>query len=250
MNRVPQEILVRIIEASLYNGTVAQYSRVSQAWKDCVEQLTLRSIKVRTDRLDKFTALVDGNNASRWAIIQRLRIIFVLPSLPNTDGCCIVVRQPDRQVDSAAFSVAVVNLFKVLADLTDRLPRDRALSLRFEQFQRLNDDQELGYGTNAGCCKIPGISRGEHSKRENREAYAQSGQFELLHGTKVPTLRGITSFEYVSMYDDKDLKATWILRILSRLPDVTTRSLSTSSDCEDGRLRGVDRKESMQHECV
>jgi hypothetical protein len=245
MNRVPQEILAQIIEDSLFKGTFAQYSSVSQAWKGCVERLTFRSVKVRTDRLDEFVALVDGKNASRWAIIQRIRIVFVLPSLPNTDGCCIVERRPDRQVDSASFSAAVVSLFKVLADLNDRLPRDRSLSLRFEQFRRRNDDQELGYVTNAGCKGIPKISRGKHSRRETREAYARSGQFELLHEREVPTVRCITSFEYLPMYDDKDLKDTWLPCIISRLPNVTTLSLSTSNAYENGRLRRIDRTESM-----
>lgn len=245
MNKLPAEILAEIIrECHADYIKIAQYSSISRAWKDPVERLTFRSLAVATDELDDFVALFDGDNIARWVYVTEIRVTFILHPLPNPEGCCAVVRKADRKTDSIVFSASVVNLFTVLSSLTARRAIERSFSICFNKLhRRATKHAALELAAGGTCWEIPGISRGEHSGRETREAQAVSGQFELLQDTSIPHVHGITSLEFTIGYDLESLRSTWIPEIVSKLLDLQLLRLSTLDKYAYGRLKRIQHKD-------
>ncbi|KAF1830452.1 hypothetical protein BDW02DRAFT_633609 [Decorospora gaudefroyi] len=248
MEKIPLEILANILEtfplvyaasasdisSTVYRRQLAQYTAVSRAWKALIERYTFKSLTITTNELDAFAALFSGENISRRAALTTLNVIFVLPKPQNALGCCPVVRTLDRQADSFEFSASVAKLFTILADLEARATEKPLLLLSFLGAYRLSEEQEPK-GTERVPCMPPYGKGRQHSRREVMEANALSGQFELVREEAVPTLQGITSFEFRGLWALSDLKPTWIPEIFRRLSGVQSLLLTTKDKYEDGR---------------
>ncbi|KAI8935005.1 hypothetical protein NX059_008671 [Plenodomus lindquistii] len=127
MNKLPPEILAQIVDdlpPAYIKGRpktdLARYSTISRSWQASVERITFRDISISSDELDALAMLYHGTNSSRRALLSCLSLAFVLPDLPNPTDCCAVVRPPDRDADSTAFSDSVAPLMQRLYGLRRR----------------------------------------------------------------------------------------------------------------------------------
>jgi hypothetical protein len=243
MNNLPPEILAQIINIVERDGHLAQYATISRAWKGSIERLTFQRIHITTDELEDFAVLFEGSNISRQACLAHLLVDFILPLPPNADGCCAVTSPPDREADSAAFSAAVFKLFTIIAEITARAIEKRTFSLCFQNAWRRTkpEGQQLSWRT----CQLESPVPGKHSERQIRKAEARSGQFELLHADKLPTLRGITTFNYSELFDLDKLKFTGVPQLVARLPDIEILRLRTTDQYRHGRLKRIEHKECL-----
>jgi hypothetical protein len=257
MDTLPPEILAQIVDsvAEVHDWTksyrwgkcgaqFAQYSSISRAWKTAIEQITFKEFTITTDEMDAFAALFSGNKISRMVNLTLLSVVFILPSPPNALGCCPVVRIPDREADSAAFSASVVKLFTILADLAARAAGQPSIFLSFYKARRPSKYQGPKF-TAWMPCQPPGGGPQNHSRREILEAKAVSGQFQLMYEDCVPNVRGITTFECLGFDDLEDLKPTWIPRLIGRLLDLEVLLLRAEDLYDAGR-----RERIVQRECM
>lgn len=246
MDTLPAEILAQIVDSLPWEKAFpwGHYSPISRAWKAAIERLTFRRLTIRTNDLNTFAALFTGENISRRAYVEVLIILFMLPILPNATGCCPVDQPPDREADSIAFSTSVAKLFTILGDLQARATETQPVTLSFQTGYRLTepDGSEV---TKWKQCRDPFDMQITHYRREIREARALSGQFELLRGTIVPILHGITTFEFRGNYDLSDLKPTSFPGIVARLPDLERLFLCTNDNYDSGRRIRIANRECM-----
>ncbi|ORY14933.1 hypothetical protein BCR34DRAFT_559709 [Clohesyomyces aquaticus] len=152
MDSVPPEIRARIVQHLLKHTTwkrvrLAQYASISRNWNTSIDQHTFRTIYLETTELDMFTALFEGDNISRRAILRSVNVESVSPALQDSVGCCDVERTPDQRADSASFSGSVVELFSVLSRLASRAAGMSPLSLVFNDIYRITRSQEPRRGT-------------------------------------------------------------------------------------------------------
>jgi hypothetical protein len=244
MDSLPSEILAQIIGIVRTDGNLARYSTISRAWKASIERLTFQRITITTDELDEFAVLFEGDDISRQACLAHLFVDFILPLPPNADGCCAVVSPPDREADSTAFSTSVFQLFTILAGIASRAIEKRPFSLCFQKGYRRLKPGGLQYSWSSCWSKL-GISRGEHSERKLEKAEARSGKFELLQPDNLPTLPGVTTFDYSELVDLQNLKFTCIPHIIARLPDINILRLRTTDQYRYGRLKRIEHKECL-----
>lgn len=246
MEKLPPEILAEIINnlpgkehpgywLNKHKKDLARYSSISRAWNASIERLTFRSLTVETDELDNFAALYSGDKISRRTHLRYLNINIVLPIPPNEMGCCPFSQPPDRQADSVSFSNSVAKVFTILADLAVRSWEQQPLTLRFLGATRLS--KHKGKVNKYESCKGLDGERGKHFSEEIREAKAVSGQFELLHEDAIPTVHGVTDFEFRGFDLLEYLKLNWISGLVTRLPDLQRFKLAWDDSYENGRLR-------------
>jgi hypothetical protein len=246
MDSLPPEILAQIIDTLEFDGHLAQYATISRAWKASIERLTFQRINITSDELEGFAALFEGNNISRQACLAHLLVDFILPLPPNADGCCVVTSPPDREADSAEFSAAVFNLFTILADIDARAIEKRRFSLSFQNAWRRSKPPAEGQRLPWRRCKFQSrLVPGRHPERQIRKAEARSGQFELLHADKLPTLRGVTTLDYSEFYDLDKLKFTGVPQLVARLPGIDILRLRSTDQYRYGRLKRIQHTECL-----
>jgi hypothetical protein len=244
MNKLPPEILAHIIASGLdEDGNLAQYSTISRAWKASIERLTFRRLTITTDELDEFVALFDGDNVPRRTHLTNLDFQFILPFPPNADGCCIVTQPPDRHADSIEFSASLAKLFTALSDIAARSNQCSPLNLSFWDFYWR--DKVYGMAGKAKRCRgVDGSDKDPHTNRQVREAYASSGQFELVRQDLIPALHGITSVDFGGYDAFEDLKPMWVPDTMSRLPDLEKVAITSMCDLySHGRRKRYRRRE-------
>ncbi|KAH7346960.1 hypothetical protein BKA66DRAFT_554646 [Pyrenochaeta sp. MPI-SDFR-AT-0127] len=246
MNTLPAEILGHIVdiipEVQGWNVKRAQYSSISRAWKTSVERHTFKRFTIKTDELDAFAALFSGEAISRRSKMTSLSVSFMLPTPPNATGCCPVEQPPDREADSIAFSASVVKLFTIMADIEARATEKQPLFLCFSEAYRLSKFGGLTLSTWPKCDILDGFQN-RHSRREVMEAQAVSGQFDLVRENIIPTLPGITAFQYLGFEHLSALKPTWIPGIVARLPDLEKLDIRSEDLYSYGRSTRNARRE-------
>jgi hypothetical protein len=248
MDTVPPEILAHIFEClpeervsikstygSSWRPELAQFSPVSKACKASIERLTFQKLTITTDELDAFAAIFGGENISRPAALTELTFVFILPPPHNPAGCCAVVRAPDREADSAAFSASVIKLFTILAQLAARAPGSPTLSLQLFKACRVSESQEPSGSTAVPC--MPPYSQHQHPRRQVLEAKAVQGQFELMCERDIPVVPCITRLDFRAFRDLDDLKPTWIPAIMARLPNLEQLFMIMYAPYTTGRHR-------------
>lgn len=257
METLPAEIIDQILETfpAEYGpptGTpqnravqrkVAGYSTICRAWRDSIERLTFKSLRICTDELDTFSALFSGANISRRAALSTLNVYTILPDPGNAIGCCDVTRVPDRNADGIAFSAAVVKLFTILADVNLRAKRliPPPLSIVFSQACRSSIMTAPRASSRKVPCSPP-VGHYRHSRREVSEAQAASGEFEMVCSTEMPVVPDVQTLDFRHSGGLSALKLTCIPDVVWPLSDLEQLVLLTEDHYHFGRLQRKARR--------
>lgn len=131
MNNLPQELINKIalqlercpdqqrvpllLQECTKDSKLPPYATLSRQWKNAVEFITFRSLKVWSDRLSDFRTHVTGN---RRNYLTRLVYDIVLPEYPKEVYGHVETAQ-EQQANSEAFTRAISDLFATLKSWED-----------------------------------------------------------------------------------------------------------------------------------
>jgi hypothetical protein len=126
------------------------------------------------------------------------------------------------------FSSSVAKLFTILADIASRATKQPPMFLCFGHAHRpsgFRHSKYIDWAYPKSC---------SHSRKKILEAKAVSGYFELVCDV-IPTLHGVSTFQFKNLRDLEDLRPSWIGEIVGRLPSLEKLLLESQDLYELGR---------------
>ncbi|KAH8730569.1 hypothetical protein GQ44DRAFT_700529 [Phaeosphaeriaceae sp. PMI808] len=221
MDRVPEEILTRIIEHVLaqQGKQISNCAAVSYSWQHVVERITFRSLRLSVADLDKCHEIFRGQNVRRRGYLRSVNVQCIFRA-PKTQGCCEVTRSVDYEDGAGIWTDFVKGVFAILKDMEtsyrtqhDPVP---AIELKFLESSRDIYAVRRHLQPTRAFCKS---EQQEHTVREIESARRQPGSIRL-HASDLPTLHHVSSFEGHGWGESKFLHPAWIGNVTSKLPEL------------------------------
>ncbi|KAH7095616.1 hypothetical protein FB567DRAFT_34823 [Paraphoma chrysanthemicola] len=160
LERYPEQHGVAIIQQQSRRASeLPAYATISKQWKEAVEYLTFRQLKIRSDDLEQLEALVIN---SRRRYLKRLSYTILLREFPK-EKCRQTESQDERESNNEAYTQGIINLFNILTQW-DAAGLLSGLRLKIEDPECPNNGPESkrrwesSYLTLSGTDGIPTVS--------------------------------------------------------------------------------------------
>ncbi|CAO2650793.1 Nn.00g020850.m01.CDS01 [Neocucurbitaria sp. VM-36] len=126
MDILPQELINRIAyyleryegqsqlpvlqQQSRGSSKFPPYATLSRLWKEAIEMITFQSLRIQSDELDRFQAIVTGN---RRKYVTSLSYKIVLPEYTE-EACGRVESEDDQRLNNESFTQGIHELYTIL----------------------------------------------------------------------------------------------------------------------------------------